>query len=448
MVSGRLGNDVYDFAVMADNKLPDVALHAPWQSAASMFPETWSYRSWQERGEVDVKVAEKLRSLIDVVSRGGNYLLNIGPDASGAVVPFESEVLLKIGKWLEENGEAIYNTDPSPFVTEFSWGDVTVKDRNMYLLLTGAYPEDGLIKLPLPTGEKLVKVTEQMYADSVDIQVIKLELDSNFQRQVASIADGENLSWKNATPDYSYSCFDYYSNYRSTVGYNWSVVCDQDVRGLTLGYSDSDSGKCVRVQVGNCDMVVTLSSGEAVALDSNVEIVTRSFGRMRGGTFDRNLSVEGVQWTEVDSPVMQHDVRPFSNYLLKTVLRTSNPCRVSLDVITGNGMELLVYEEASGGYVSLMKHLNPYRSQACAESVIVDLKEGDNEIILRSYNRFERKLSIWLDLHDQQCEYHTTVMFERPVSHDVEIPIRISSADNQSEHTDCKLHNLSIDLIH
>ena len=45
MVSGRLGNGWYDFAVMADNKYPEGALQAPWQSAASMFDETWSYRS-------------------------------------------------------------------------------------------------------------------------------------------------------------------------------------------------------------------------------------------------------------------------------------------------------------------------------------------------------------------------------------------------------------------
>ena len=448
MVSGRLGNDVYDFAVMADNKLPDVALHAPWQSAASMFPETWSYRSWQERGDVDVKVAEKLRSLIDVVSRGGNYLLNIGPDATGAVVPFEREVLQKIGKWIQENGEAIYNTDPSPFVDEFSWGDVTVKDRSMYLLLTGTFPEDGLIRLPLPGGEKVVKVTEHMYSDPVDVQVIKLELDSAFPREVTSVGRGEKLSRINATPDYSYSCFDYYSNYRSTVGYNWSVVCDRDVKGLMLGYSDSDSGRHVRVQVGEQDVEVVLGLGDAAALSSCIEVVSRSFGRMRGGTFDRNVSLESVQWTEIHSPVLQHEVRPFSNYLLKTVLCASKPCRVVLDVITGNGMELLVYDEVKGEYISVMKHLNPYRSQAFRESVVLDLKEGDNEILLRSYNRFERELSMWLDLHDQQCEYVTAIMFESPISHDVEIPIRISSADNVSEHADCRLHNLTIGLIH
>ena len=147
MVSGRLGNDVYDFAVMADNKMPESALHAPWQSAASMFPETWSYRSWQERGEVDDKYAEKLRSLIEVVAHGGNYLLNIGPASDGSVVPFEADVLRRIGAWLDVNGEAIYGTEPSPFREMQEWGHVTVKDNVMYLLLTGECPEDGLIRV-------------------------------------------------------------------------------------------------------------------------------------------------------------------------------------------------------------------------------------------------------------------------------------------------------------
>ena len=86
MVSGRLGNDWYDFCVMADNDYPDKTLHAPWQSAASMFDETWGYRAWQDRGCIENKVREKTRSLINVVSRGGNYLLNIGPKGNGAVV--------------------------------------------------------------------------------------------------------------------------------------------------------------------------------------------------------------------------------------------------------------------------------------------------------------------------------------------------------------------------
>ena len=113
MVSGRLGNDAYDFSVMADNKYPESALQVAWQTAASMFDETWSYRSWQERGSAVDKAEEKLRSLLGVVSHGGNFLLNIGPKGDGSVVPFEREVLQRIGKWMGKYGEAIYETEAS-----------------------------------------------------------------------------------------------------------------------------------------------------------------------------------------------------------------------------------------------------------------------------------------------------------------------------------------------
>ena len=106
MVSGRLGNDAYDFSVMADNKYPESALQVAWQTAASMFDETWSYRSWQERGSLSDKVNEKLLSLVNVISRGGNYLLNIGPRGDGSVVAFERDALLRMGAWVSRYAEA------------------------------------------------------------------------------------------------------------------------------------------------------------------------------------------------------------------------------------------------------------------------------------------------------------------------------------------------------
>ena len=79
----------------------------------------------------------KLRSLINVVSHGGNFLLNIGPKGDGSVVPFEREVLKEIGIWLKKNGEAIYGTEASPFREQFEWGTITRKGNNLYLILSG-----------------------------------------------------------------------------------------------------------------------------------------------------------------------------------------------------------------------------------------------------------------------------------------------------------------------
>lgn len=60
MISGRLGNDYVDFAVMADNEYPNYHLGVPWQTAASVFNESWGYRSWQKREECRRKLMKRL----------------------------------------------------------------------------------------------------------------------------------------------------------------------------------------------------------------------------------------------------------------------------------------------------------------------------------------------------------------------------------------------------
>jgi alpha-L-fucosidase len=137
MVSGRVWNYQGDFTVMADNQVPEYGIDEPWQTPASIFGETWGYRSWQKREDVDGKVRENILKLVQVVSRGGNYILNIGPEGDGSVVPYEAEVLRGVGAWLKPNGEAIYGTKASPF-GNLDFGYVTVKDNDVYVFVKDA----------------------------------------------------------------------------------------------------------------------------------------------------------------------------------------------------------------------------------------------------------------------------------------------------------------------
>jgi alpha-L-fucosidase len=146
MVSGRVWNHQGDFGVMGDNREPDVGMEEPWQSPASMFPDSWGYRSWERRSDLPGKIRENIARLVRVVSGGGNYLLNIGPRGDGSVVPYEAAVLRGIGAWLKPRGEAVYGTRAAPFAKP-GFGYATLGAHTLYLFVDKP-PADGVLRLP------------------------------------------------------------------------------------------------------------------------------------------------------------------------------------------------------------------------------------------------------------------------------------------------------------
>jgi alpha-L-fucosidase len=146
MIAGRIWNSEGDFSETGDDDIPDYIADEPWEAPASIFSETWGYRSWQKRVPVDEKIQEHILRLVKVTSRGGNYLLNIGPKGDGSVVDYEAEVLRGTGKWLKRNGEAIYGTAPQPF-RKLDFGYATVKGDRLYLFVERV-PADGRLRLP------------------------------------------------------------------------------------------------------------------------------------------------------------------------------------------------------------------------------------------------------------------------------------------------------------
>jgi alpha-L-fucosidase len=99
-----------------------------WETCMTI-NDTWGYKS----NDTNFKsTQELLRTLVDVASKGGNLLLNVGPDAQGVIPAPEAERLQAIGKWLDVNGESIYGTGPTPFPGNhgtFSATEKTVGDN-------------------------------------------------------------------------------------------------------------------------------------------------------------------------------------------------------------------------------------------------------------------------------------------------------------------------------
>ena len=449
MVSGRLGNGWYDFAVMADNKYPEGALQAPWQSAASMFDETWSYRSWQKRGDKHEKAMEKLRSLINVVSHGGNFLLNIGPRGDGSVVEFESEVLKEIGAWLKENGEAIYATEASPFREDFAWGKSTRKGNKLYLILSGEYPANGAIELNMP-GYKLQESKGNLTSANMKGSKVMITLPDNAYNdqtiQVLELTfDREVLPQANAnaarTSNYSYDCFDYYSNYRSTVSYEWALPKKKTTK-VELTYTAEELGDEITLN----GQLVKLEGGKAITLkvDSKTQWGKRYVCGPEFNLFDRASTIEaslektplrkkGGTWKEVSEEKITLPVNLIEDYYLMQTVESPKAQDILVDVAAGNAIELFV------NGVSVMKHLNPYRCTYREEKVLVHLEKGTNVILLRAYNRFEKETSLLLRPSAEQVIYKQNVVLDAPADR-----VMVRRTGLATQHADTELHNLVV----
>lgn len=117
----------------------------PWETCMTM-GTTWAYHPKEEKWKAPDKL---VRNLVDVVSHGGNYLLNVGPTETGTFPPEAVERLAYIGEWMRTNHPAIYGTTYTPIQGQ-AWGQATRKDDKIYLHVYD-WPKDGkLLVDPFP----------------------------------------------------------------------------------------------------------------------------------------------------------------------------------------------------------------------------------------------------------------------------------------------------------
>jgi alpha-L-fucosidase len=121
------------------NGLPGV----DWESCMTM-NTTWGFKFYDDKWKSPEVI---IRNLIDIASKGGNYLLNVGPTAEGLIPAPSVDRLAAVGRWMKTNGESIYGTTASPFAQQLEFGRATSKAGRIYLHVF-KWPENGILRVP------------------------------------------------------------------------------------------------------------------------------------------------------------------------------------------------------------------------------------------------------------------------------------------------------------
>ncbi|HBY62749.1 MAG TPA: alpha-L-fucosidase [Solibacterales bacterium] len=160
-----------------------------WESCVTINQDSWGYNKY----ETEFKTTRDLiRMLIEVVSKGGNLLLNVGPTPDGRIQDEFVTRLKAMGQWLNVNGDAIYATTASPFTRLPFFGRATVKGNRLFLHVF-EWPSGGTLRVPglknLVSGATLVADRSKKLSVSREGDDVIVALPATPPDEVAAVVE-------------------------------------------------------------------------------------------------------------------------------------------------------------------------------------------------------------------------------------------------------------------
>lgn len=151
LFSSRVGQGLGDYRDFGDSEVPSTPIKGAWESIYT-HNDSWGYINHDMNFKMP---SEIIKLLANVASKGGNLMLNVGPDGYGNIPEYSVKFLRETGKWLKENGESIYGSTYG-LIPAQPWGVSTSKPGKQYLHVFKR-PTQGKLLVP-NFGGKITKV--------------------------------------------------------------------------------------------------------------------------------------------------------------------------------------------------------------------------------------------------------------------------------------------------
>jgi alpha-L-fucosidase len=239
-----------------------------WESCMTM-NDHWGYNKFDQNW----KSAQTLvRNLIDCSSKGGNYLLNVGPTSEGLIPDASLERLAAIGDWIQVNGEAIYGTSASPFARKLPWGRCTQKiSGNVTKLYLHVFdwPADGQLLVPglkskVQKAYLLADRSQQKLATRKVKDGVQVKLPANAAKGISTtvVLEIKGAVSVEAAPKIEVSASNTYQNETSQYGPQFAFDGSDETRWAT---DDSTSQAWIAINLGSAKTIHGVRIKEAYA---------------------------------------------------------------------------------------------------------------------------------------------------------------------------------------
>ncbi|MGQ1890778.1 alpha-L-fucosidase [Thermophagus sp. OGC60D27] len=471
LISNGIGNDMGDFLATPFNQPLNMIPETPWIYRSAFFPPSLGFDKNKKTVNALQTARSKIRELVNVVSSGGNYAVNIAPQKDGSLDPMELEILNHMGRWIKVNDRALTRTNGNSIGVDSKFWSATWKNNSLYLFVDSVPASQKIVLSKLNYPIKEVKFlgsgietqffnreqqheiiwTSPAMADPMQLPVLEISMNGPLlplpeKQLVVSPIDTVILSLTNAITAKSMSGIDQLAVIPSITNFKWNLKTQNPLKA-TLRFTDHEAGRSVIVETASSKSLVQLQGKANHFIRSTADTLqTGSVFRSMPyyGPFEElhinpkgenRLQISRSSWNVLSQKRKNITPLPLTNYYYFVEITSESPQQYCFQVTGNEGIQLWLNTK------EVLKKNNLLVDQPLVCKIVLNLKKGMNILLIRNFNRWGKDDQFSLaPLPDARWRTQPLEIPENPGF------IKVMRATSSSPHADIDLPNFSIEL--